>query len=117
MIYALYGGGAILILLSLATFKGMGKTTVLSVVISIAMLIGGIACVTVAHDKDLSMERNYVVTDVIATNNDGTIYRVSIKEVDGTMSKWIYVPGTKIDSFKKDSTITMSKKELSLYEE
>lgn len=112
----LYGGGAICTLIGLGIFKGYGRHTVLSIIMGIVFLIGGLVTLFLGYDTDKNKMREWTVIEVQSTSTDGSRYRISIQEKDGA-STWIYVSNDSIDKFKKDSTFSMTKNELAKYKE
>lgn len=110
----LYGGGTICVLIGLGVFKVYGRHTILSVLMGIVFLISGLVTLFLGYDTDKHKVREYTVTEVQSTSTDGSSYRVSIQENNGT-SMWIYVSGDNMDKFQKDSTFSMTKDELSKY--
>lgn len=114
MIYALYAGCAILCIIGVTCIRNTSNHPLASIIGGCLLILGGLSCGLIGHDKDMALERNYVVTEVQTVSTNNNTYRISLEQENGTET-WIYVAARDIELFPKDSTITMSKQKLNTY--
>lgn len=106
----LFFGGAIAAVLGIINIINFSKVSIAKVIICGVFIVGGAACCLTGNAKRQNIKVAYEVYEVIATNNDGTNYRVTLKA--GTNSTILYLDKEDADKFVQGETVELTKQEL-----